>query len=62
LLTVTSPLPPAPPSLQADVIFDETYFVRPVNAPDLTALLARYDLTWNDVASFPAFANRKVSG
>jgi hypothetical protein len=45
---------------QADVVFDETYFVSPVNAQTLDQLLPRYDLTMDDVKDFPAFANRRV--
>ncbi|KIZ07558.1 hypothetical protein MNEG_0395 [Monoraphidium neglectum] len=53
---------------QADVVVDETYFIRPVNAPSMDALLARYTpsldsparIQFADVAKIPAFANQKV--
>jgi len=46
---------------QADVIIDETFFGGPVNARDMAWLLPRYGLTQSDVATIPAFANKRVS-
>ena len=64
------PLPsPSPPTRQkADIIIDETYFIRPTNAPSIDALLARYRsasrsdvvVSYSEVANFPAFSQSKA--